>query len=103
MLIFNTTFLVSDKIHGSWMKWVHEEHIPFMIESKMLSKPQVAKIISVEDQDGTSYSVQFHVSDMLTLESWHIQFAKTFEQNFTQKFGTEVIFFATVLEIIEKI
>lgn len=100
MLIFNTTFLVSDKTHGIWIKWVREQHIPFMLESGMLSNPQVAKVISTEDQEGTSYSVQFHVEDMKTLEDWHIQYAKTFEKQFAEKFGTEGMFFASVLEII---
>jgi hypothetical protein len=101
MLIFNTTFLVSDKAQGPWLKWVREQHIPFMLESEMFSKPQIAKVLSIEDQDGTSYSVQFQVLDMLTLENWHIQYAKVFERNFAEKFGTEVIFFATVLEVVD--
>lgn len=101
MLIFNTTFLVSDKAHGPWLKWVREQHIPFMLESEMFTKPQVAKVFSNEDQEGTSYSVQFHVTDLVTLENWHIKYAKNFEQNFAEKFGPEVIFFATVLEVIE--
>lgn len=101
MLIFNTTFLVSDKVHGPWLKWVREQHIPFMLESEMFSNPQVAKVLSNEDQDGTSYSVQFHVSDMKTLEDWHMLHATTFQRNFSGKFGTDAIFFATVLELVE--
>ena len=101
MLIFNTTFLVADRVHGAWLKWVREEHIPFMLSSEMFSKPQIAKVFSAEEQDGTSYSVQFHIADMPTLENWHIEYAKEFEQNFSKKFGTEVIFFATVLELIQ--
>lgn len=101
MLIFNTTFVVSDKMHDKWMKWVREQHLPFMLESGILSKPQIAKIMGVEEQDGTSYSVQFHVKDMNDLEKWHVLYAQKFELQFSQKFGSEVLFFATVLEIIE--
>jgi hypothetical protein len=101
MLIFNTTFLVADRVHGTWLKWVREEHIPFMLASDMFTKPQIAKVLSVEEQDGTSYSVQFHIADIVALENWHIEYAKVFEQNFAHKFGTEVIFFASVLELIQ--
>ena len=101
MLIFNTTFLVTDSLYESWIKWVKEDHIPFALESGMFSNPQLAKVYTQEDQDGTSYSLQFHVADLLALENWHIQYAKTFEQGFANKFGTEVVFFASVLEIIE--
>lgn len=101
MLIFNTTFLVSDSVHGIWMKWLREHYIPFMLESEMLTKPQVSKVLSSDEQDGTSYAVQFHVQNMEQLENWHINYAKAFEDNFAEKFGTEVIFFATVLELID--
>ncbi|MFT3753391.1 MAG: DUF4286 family protein [Paludibacter sp.] len=101
MLIFNTTFLVSDKMTDLWLKWVREQHIPFMLDSEMFSKPQVAKVLGIEEQEGTSYSVQFHVSDIQTLENWHLQYARTFERNFAEKFGTDVVFFATVLELVD--
>jgi len=101
MLIFNTTFVVSDRAYGPWLKWVREQHIPFMLEWEGFSKPQLAKVFSQDNQDGTSYSVQFHVDNLETLENWHIQHARSFEQKFAEKFGDEVIFFATILEIIE--
>jgi hypothetical protein len=101
MLIFNTTYVVSDKVHGQWIKWVREEHIPFMLSSALLSRPQVAKVIGAEDQDGTSYSVQFHVQNMESLEQWHTQYSNKLEQNVYEKFGTDALIFATILEIIE--
>lgn len=101
MLIFNTTFLVSDTAHTQWLKWVREQHIPFMMKSGTFTQPQIAKVFSNESQDGTSYSVQLQVQDLQALENWHIQYAKIFEQKFAETFGSEVIFFATILEIIE--
>lgn len=101
MLIFNTTYLVSDKAHGAWHKWLHEHLIPFMIESSYFSKPQIAKVLGGEEQDGTSFSVQFHIADMQSLQQWNEKYGLDFHQNCTTKFGTEVIFFSTVLEIVE--
>lgn len=101
MLIFNTTFLVSDALYESWMSWIKETHIPFVLQSGMFTKAQLAKVYSQESQDGTSYSLQFNVADLETLENWHLQYAKTFEENFAKKFGNEVVFFASILEIIE--
>lgn len=101
MLIFNTTYLVSDKMHGVWLKWVREQHIPSLLQSGFFTAPQVAKVMSAEEQDGTSYSVQFKVEDIVALENWHLQYAKAFEQDVQQRFGAEVIFFATVLELIQ--
>lgn len=101
MLIFNTTFLVSDALHGKWMKWVKEEHIPFMLTSETFTQPQLAKVYSQEDQEGTSFSLQFLVSDLSELEKWHMDYAVAFEKIMLEKFGSEVLFFATILEIID--
>ena len=101
MLIFNTTYLVSDKAHGPWLKWVREQHIPFMLNSTYFSQPQVARVITSAEQDGTSFSVQFHVQDMHTLKLWNKEFSLLFQEKCSQQFGTEVIFFTTVLEVVE--
>jgi len=101
MLIFNTTYLVSDKVHGDWLKWVREQHIPFMLDSAYFSKPQVARIITSDKQEGTSFSVQFHVNDLQTLKLWNKEYNSRFQENCSQQFGTEVVFFTTVLEVVD--
>jgi hypothetical protein len=101
MFIFNTTYLVSDKVHGAWLKWIREQHIPFMLNSSYLTQPQVARIITSAEQDGTSFSVQFHVKDMHTLKQWNKEYSQLFQDNCAKQFGTEVIFFTTVMELVD--
>jgi len=101
MFIFNTTYLVSDEVHETWLDWVRNQHIPFMIDSTYFSHPQVARVITSDKQDGTSFSVQFHVKDLQTLKLWKKEYSSLFQENCTNQFGTEVIFFTTVLELVE--
>ncbi len=101
MLILNTTFLVSDEIQNQWLEWVREQHIPFMLNTKYFIKPQIAKIISNDATDGTSYSVQFQINNRETLEKWQREFAGKFEQNCYKIFGNEALFFSTILEIVD--
>ena len=100
MLIFNTTFLVSDSVHNDWHKWINEQHIPFMLQFKPFSNPQVAKVLTDQRQEGTSFSVQFHIRDMETLSIWNEKYGKAFQENCSRQFGTEVVFFTTVLELV---
>lgn len=100
MLIFNTTFLVTDTALEAWHKWIPEKHIPFMLQFKPFSQPQVAKVITNHEQEGTSFSVQFHIRDMETLKIWNERYGKTFQENCAHEFGTDVIFFTTILELI---
>jgi len=101
MFIFNTTYLVSDEVHETWLDWVRNQHIPFMLDSTYFTHPQVARVITSDKQDGTSFSVQFHVNDMHTLKQWKNEYSDLFQENCSKQFGTEVIFFTTVLEIVE--
>lgn len=101
MLIFNATYLVSDKVHDTWLNWIREQHIPFMLDSNYFTHPQVARVITSDKQEGTSFSVQFRISDMRTLKEWNQKYSVIFQENCSQQFGTEVIFFTTVLEIID--
>lgn len=102
MLILNTTFLVSDKVQNQWLNWVREQHIPFMLSTKYFINPQIAKILSHDTADGTSYSVQFQINNRETLEKWQREFAGKFEQNCNQIFGNEALFFSTILELVDK-
>ena len=101
MLIFNTTYLVSDKMHGVWFKWLYERHIPAMLDSGFFTGPQVAKVLGGEPQDASSYSVQFHTTDMQSLNKWNGKYAEAFLNDFSAQFGEEVLLFSTVLEILE--
>lgn len=100
MLIFNTTYLVSDAVLTDWHVWMKEHHIPFMLQYQQFSKPQVAKVITSQQQEGTSFSVQFHISDMKALSVWNQDFGSEFQENCAKKFGQEVIFFTTILELV---
>ncbi|MDD3078372.1 MAG: DUF4286 family protein [Paludibacter sp.] len=101
MLIFNTTYKVETDSYAQWLKWVNTFHIPFMLESGEFSKPQLAKVIGSEDDGGSSFSLQFHIKDMDTLMNWHRNHVEDFQQKCAVEFGNKVIFFSTVLEIID--
>lgn len=100
MLVFNTTYLVSDRQFGPWSKWVREVHIPFMLENGFV-EPRVAKVLSDdEEQEGNSISVQFNISDMDRLNAWKKTKAQEFEAGLVEMFGYEVLSFSTVLELM---
>lgn len=101
MLIFNTTYKVSLKIKDKWLNWTKESHIPFMLQSGNFTKAQITKIVGSEDEEGISYSVQFHIDDMDMLMIWHKNNASIFQSNCAAIFGSEVSFFSTVLELID--
>lgn len=100
MLIFNITFLVSENTSEKWLNWVKGEHIPFMIATGFFSKPQLAKVLNDHGQDGTSYSVQYHIASNTDLEEWHRLHAEKMQQDCNAIFGQDVLFFTTALQLL---
>lgn len=101
MLIFNTTYLVSDKVYDAWYGWMKEFTLPFMTESGHLLQPQIAKVLGTQDQEGISVSVQVKVRNMDILSRWNALYEAEIQRTCFEKFGTEVLFFSTVLEILD--
>ncbi|GAB1415688.1 DUF4286 family protein [Paludibacter sp.] len=84
------------------MKWVKEEHVPFMLKGDTFSTPQIAKVLSHQDeQDGISYSVQYRADSTTKLNEWYEKNGHAMEDGCIKNFGESVLFFPTILEIIE--
>lgn len=100
MLIYNTTYFVAERQYSLWAKWIHEEHIPFMLKCGF-EKPQVAKVLSPNsEQEGTSVTVQFHIGDMQQLNLWNEQHAENILSDMVKRFGADVLAFSTILELL---
>lgn len=101
MLIFNTTYQISPGYFEEWVKWIKTEHIPFMLQSGKFTTPQLVKVMLHDETEGSSYSLQFKIKNMEELLYWQNEHGQAFESNCREKFGTEVLFFSTVLEVVD--
>ncbi len=100
MYIYNTTFLVSHKIYAEWYIWLKEKYIPRMMKYDF-TQPQIAKVHSDDvESEGTSISLQFHFDKLTILENWQEKHEQKFHKEMSIRFGQEVLFFPTVLEIL---
>lgn len=100
MLIYNTTYLISDRQYGPWVKWLQEVHIPFMLSCGFIN-PQAAKILTASDeQEGTSIAVQFQIQDFYQLNIWDEKNAENLLKDLSERFGADVLTFSTVMEIL---
>jgi hypothetical protein len=101
MIIYNTTYCVSDKVYGGFLKWIREKHIPGMLESGYFSSPRISKVIAEDVQDGTSISVQFEAPEIQAVSSWNDRFGDLYRMELASLFSEEVLYFATYLEVLE--
>lgn len=100
MLIFNTTYHISPELYDEWYKWIIKEHIPFMLKTRVFTNPQLAKVLQTDETEGSSYSLQFLAASLEDVTDWHAAHGEIFDTHCSRKFGTEVLFFSTLLEKI---
>ncbi len=100
MIIYNTTFLVSDKIYGSFIKWLKETHIPRCTNSGCFTDTTLSRIQTQEEQNGTSISLQLKAPDKELLEKWQAEQLVRIEKEIADLFSMEVLHFSTLMEII---
>ncbi len=103
MFIYNITMQVETSIDKEWYNWVNTSFIPEMLSTKKFSKALVAEVLPHQDQDQnhSTYSVQFYVPTQTHLEAYQSHYAPTIESKISL-FKTKVVSFSSVLKITDQ-
>ena len=97
MIIFNTTYHVDDELEASFIAWLKENYIPMALRSE----PQLCRVMTTGEEDGSSLSLQFHVQDTEALSLWYKEMGVELTEALVSRFGDRVVGFNTLLEVID--
>ncbi len=102
MIIYHTTFHLSDEIYLKGLDYLKSTYIPAATQSEMLHSPKMQRVLNEEgDSDGVSLSVQFLVENTVILEEWMHKEGVKLQREMSEKFRDQIAGFSTLLEIIE--
>lgn len=101
MIIFNTTFHIEDDVETACVNYLRNTYIIKAVNSGFLFEPRLALIHAQHEESGTSYSLQFKVKNIDTLDYWLSAEGKQLQQELVDKFGNRVVGFITLLEEID--
>lgn len=101
MIIFNTTFHADDDVNTTFLHFIKESYISTAASSGFLFNPRLSLIHRQHEEGGVSYSLQFCVKNIDTLNHWLSSEGKDLQQQLTKRFGNKVMGFVTLLEEIE--
>ncbi|MCG9970662.1 DUF4286 family protein [Christiangramia crocea] len=99
MIIYNVTINVQEDIHDEWLKWMKEEHIPDMLDTKKFSKALMTKVMVQEPMGGITYSVQYTTESREMLERYYNEDAEDLRSR-SKAFEGKFVAFRTELEVI---
>ncbi len=101
MIIYNVTCHVEQKISVEWLKWMQEIHIPEVMDTGIFFSSQINKVLS-RDDGGETYAIAYTCESMKDLHNYQINFAPILQQKHTERYGTKVVAFRTLLEVVSK-
>ncbi|NDW11287.1 DUF4286 family protein [Bacteroides sp. 214] len=100
MLIYNTTYHVDDEIHENFVIWLKEYYMQEVAKDAALHSPRLLKVLS-HREEGTTYSLQWEVENSTVLHRWHSQNGAKYNDEMLRIFGSKVVGFPTLMEVIE--
>lgn len=97
MIVYNVTVNVENDIREEWLKWMKEIHIPDVMKTGCFFESKIFKIL-VNEESGTSFSIQYSCHTMQQYEKYKAEFAPKLQQDVKIKFADKFVAFRTLLE-----
>ncbi len=100
MYIYNTTFCLEDSVLEAWKSWLDDEYIPFMMAGGAFTDLHIFRVLTENAGDSISISVQFSVGTLVAVDRWRKEQEQLLAASVNRLFGTKVLYFSTVLEVL---
>lgn len=98
MYIYNVTVNIEADVHDEWLKWMKEVHIPDVLSTGLFLDNRLCQVM-VEEEQGITYSIQYRVRDLETLELYREVYAPKLQAEHGAKFQNKFVAFRTILRI----
>ncbi|WP_080903056.1 DUF4286 family protein [Parabacteroides sp. Marseille-P3160] len=101
MIIYNITFHIEQEVLTECLEYLKTDYIPKASGSGFLTHPALRRILTDEEEvKNSSFSVQFQVKNVDTLQYWLETQGRALHQKLISRFGNQVVGFSTLLEDI---
>ena len=102
MIIFNTTFHLSNEIYLKGIDYLISTYIPKAVRSGILHSPRMMRVLDENaDVNGVNLAVQFSVADIDAIEEWVGEDGAAIQKSMVERFNDEIVGFSTFMEEIE--
>ncbi|MCT4623901.1 MAG: DUF4286 family protein [Schleiferiaceae bacterium] len=101
MYIYNVTLNIEDSAVEEWKQWMKEIHIPDVMATGMFLNYRFCRVM-VEEESGMTFSIQYMVKDLETLQLYQEMYAPKLQKEHQAKFEGKFVAFRTMLEVIDE-
>ncbi len=100
MYIYNVTTNIEEALHVQWLHYMNHTHIPNMLATGKIVKAKMCKVMVKEQMGGITYSVQYTLQDLHTLQRFLKEDKDRLLEDAQKRFGNGSVSFDTQLEVI---
>ena len=100
MFIYNVTTKMDWSIEDEWVKWMQQVHMPAVTASGYLEKPQLVRLLEVDDVEGPTYAAQYYVVSKASYDEYILNHAPQLRAEAMEKWGNKFISFRSLMEVI---
>lgn len=99
MIIYNVTVIIIKEAEEEWLQWMKKVHIPDVMNTGLFIENQICKIFD-DNEEGTSYAVQYKMKDMATFQEYQEKFAAALQKEHTERYKNRYVAFRTLMEVV---
>ncbi len=99
MIIYNVTVNIDNDVHDDWLHWMKTVHVPDVVATGCFTDGNIFKIM-VDEQQGTSYSIQYKANSMDDVNRYLETFAPALREQHTARYKDKFVAFRTLLQHI---
>ena len=101
MIIYNTTTKVAHHFVADWQEWMLHTFLPKILETGLFQSCQMHRLLDQEDDEGETFVAQCQANTRSDYDLFLAHHATALRKEVHEKFGTHVISFHTLMEVID--
>ena len=101
MIIYNVTVSVEESIKKDWLVWMQDVHIPEVMATGIFFKSQINRVVAKGDSDNT-FAIAYTCKNMKDLHQYQFKFASDLQQKHVTRYGSKVVAFRTLMEVVQE-
>ncbi len=98
MVLYNVTVGIDPDIENEWLGWMKSDHIPAIMATNMFVEYKIFKVLSPEEEESVSYSVQYFAESVDQVVQYLNEFAPPLVEEHRQRYHNRHVAFRTLLE-----
>ena len=98
MLLYNVTFGIDKSIEEEWVSWMRSNYLPAMMNTGLFVNYKMYKVLSHDDDNSVSYSVQCLAKTIEDLLQYLNEFAPRLVEEHRERYKDRHVAFNTLLE-----